>query len=479
MTILDSPDSGRLARRSLLLLGPAGLVLAGCHVQASPIKTELDFTIESLLSTTPFYVAHRGSGDNWTEHTALAYASSINIGSKAIEVSVHATSDGVLVCHHDESLLRMTGQDLKIGEQTYNTISGILNDAREWLGPSTGLEAIPRLKDVLDAHANRRTIFIEDKQGTNTKALLDLMDTYEKSTSHFVWKQPAGLKSYVDVRARGYKTWGYFLNDSGNQFEKYALRHDFLGIYHLASDRDIQKLVGYGKPTICWEVHTRWMRDRLLDLGVQGMMCSNIPYVRTELSISDSDTFSSGRRNAGDLPSILQWKFQPTILPTIASVSLADDEDQGYSMGSMCPVNGEKFELDFTIRWTRQPDAGMECGVAFGQQSDRPYIPSDTGPAGYQLLFRADGTFTLSRRADGEDAGEVISVVKTPVPLVGTHVPISISVDGGSIRFARRDISGASGESTDTSYRGGYFSLLKNYHGRTAVEFSGLKVRQG
>lgn len=479
MTTFEGMGGVALTRRKFLLLCPAALVLAGCRGPAVPPETESDFTIEGLISTTPFYIAHRGSGDNWTEHTAHAYSSAVRVGAKAIEISVHATSDGVLVCHHDESLLRMTGKDVKIREQTFKDLTGILNDAREWLGPSTALEPIPRLKEVLDAHAGKRVIFIEDKQGTNTKVILDLMDTYSLSTSHFVWKQPASLKSYVEARARGYKTWGYFLDNSGNQFKNYAARHDFLGIYHLASDKDIQELVGYGKPTICWEVHTRWMRDRLLKLGVHGMMCSNIIYVRTLLPLSYSDGFSSGTRSAGDLPSILQWKFQPKISPSTASLSMADDEDQSYSMGSMCPIPGEQFGLDFTVCWPQRAEKTLECGVAFGLTSDKPYLPSEPGPAGYLLLLRADGTLTLTSRGEGDDVGKVLLVVQTPAPMDSARVPLNITVSAHSLRIARLDTPQGSGECVESTYRGGYFSLVKNYHGRTPVEFSALKVSHG
>ena len=67
------------------------------------------FTVASLLAAPSFFVAHRGSGDNWPEHTMRAYKGSAAAGLKAIEVSVSATSDGVLVCHHDLNTQRVTG----------------------------------------------------------------------------------------------------------------------------------------------------------------------------------------------------------------------------------------------------------------------------------------------------------------------------------------------------------------------------------
>jgi len=259
-------------------------------------------TLTDLMSTTPFYIAHRGSGDNWTEHTAEAYAQAIQNGAKAIEVSVSATSDGVLVCHHDLSTERMTGRNLQISEVTFEELGALRNDSRSWIGPKAPLAPIPRLKDVLDAHAATTVIFLEDKQGTNTAALLDLMDSYPDSKEHFVWKQTAGGKHLAEAKKRGYKAWGYFVDDVQIRFADFAERFDYLGIYHGASDNEIKALARYGKPVICWEIHTRWMRERVLALGVTGLMCSNYPYASGSTPVSTRDDFASGVRASGDLP---------------------------------------------------------------------------------------------------------------------------------------------------------------------------------
>lgn len=471
------PGQGRLNRRSFLFLAPAVALLAGCNSHSADPQKQKNYSIDSLLGTTPFYIAHRGSGDNWTEHSELAYSSSIEADVKSIEVSVQATSDGIFICHHDTNLLRMTGQDLEIKEHTYATIATVMNDSRQWLGPNTALEPIPLLKSVLDAYATSHVIFIEDKQGTNTKTLLDLMDSYKESTSHFVWKQSAGLKSYMEAHARGYKTWGYFIDNSNRQFEKYAPHHDYLGIYHLAADEDIRSLVGYGKPTICWEVHTRWTRDRLLKLGIHGLMCSNILYVRTGKPRNNSDTFSSGIRNAGDLPSNLNWKFQPPINPKDASISLADGEDLSYCMGSLCPVEQKSYALDFRMRWPQLITKAMESGIAFGQLTDEPYLPSTPGISGYHLMMASDGSMTLSRRSDGESNSSVVAVLSTPQPRLSAWVSVRVTVTPTSIEFTRQDVEGFTKKVADAKYRGGYFSLVKDYHGTMPTEFSSLSVQ--
>ena len=469
----QSPE--HVSRRTFLIASSSGLVLASCSANDAVPERAPIHTVDSLTGTTPFYIAHRGSGDNWTEHTKVAYDSSRAAGARAIEVSVHSTSDGVLVCHHDANLSRLTGVDKDIENMTYAELAEFRVDARQWLGPSAAPQPIPKLSDVLDACAATHVVFLEDKQGTNTKVLLDLMDTYPDSTGHFVWKQDAGVKTFEDAQARGYKTWGYFVDGADKKFEKYAARHDFVGIYHLAADADIQRLVGFGRPTICWEVHTRSRRDSLLGLGVRGMMCPNIPYVMTDVPAATADTFATGLRAAGDLPSTLGWAFQPLISPREATVTLADDVDQSYSLGSMCPIAGDEYSIEFQMCWPTRVPSSVQAGLAFGLTSDSPYQPLEPGPAGYHLLLDDKGELRLyARRESG--ATESLGVLRTAPPVPGSWISLRISVESSRITFSRPDAEEAKVSVTAAEHRGGYFTLCKAYKGKVPISFRGIKV---
>lgn len=468
----------RFSRREFLIASTTTVALAGCGVDTAAQVPRNNFTIDSLIGTSPFYIAHRGSGDNWPEHTALAYSSAIEFGVKAIEISVCATSDGVLVCHHDTNTLQLTGHDLEISKQTYAVISELRNDARQWLGPASLPQPISKLEDVLDAYAGTHVIFIEDKQATNTKSLLDLMDRYPDSTSHFVWKQPASSTTRVEAAARGYKTWGYFLNGSSATYTKYAPNFDFLGLYHAATDAEVTALQVFGKPVIVWEVHTRWMRDRLLALGVRGLMCSNIPYVTNDVPLSKSDAFASGIRSAGDLPWTINWKLQPKIQPGSSSSRLDDGSDFSYSMGSLCPVSADAYSIDFEVRWAGViPQEGGWVGVAFCLRDDRPYLPNVPGASGgYHLLINEAGRVELYRR-DADGARSVlIASSETAAPHDGQWMKFSVNVTSGGIRCSRLDNGQQAIAVADTKYRGGYFMLCKAHDGEQPVEFRSISV---
>lgn len=408
-----------------------------------------------------------------------AYSESANLGIPAIEVSVNSTLDGVLVCHHDQSALRVTGRDSKIAELSYAELNALKVDARPWLGPATSLEPIPKLRDVLDRFAASHVIFIEDKQGTNTGVLLDLMDSYPSSTEHFIWKQSAPALQVAAAAKRGYKTWGYFVPDAVPRLDELAARFDYLGVHHTADDATIESVVAYGKPVICWEVHTRAARDRVTRLGVQGLMCSNVPYVISE-SPEPRDQFASGSRAAGDLPWNLDqgWDSQPAIDPVSASVVLDQNQNFSYRLGSMGPVTNEIHSLTFEMCWPQElPSEQLHAGIAFGQQNDTPYrvlVPSLVG--GYHLIIRPGGELVLYRRDPGNPAGTRLQSIVTAPVRAGDWMQFKIQVTPPSVTFSRLDGAGWSGVTMDREYRGGYFSLCKGYADPVPVQFRAIAV---
>lgn len=62
----------------------------------------------ALDTTGPFGIAHRGSRVLWPENTMVAFAGATDLGFEWLETDLHLTSDGVLVCFHDDTLDRTT-----------------------------------------------------------------------------------------------------------------------------------------------------------------------------------------------------------------------------------------------------------------------------------------------------------------------------------------------------------------------------------
>lgn len=117
--------------------------------------------------------AHRGVHDEYPENSIQAFQKAIDM-NLAIELDIHLSKDNQIVVFHDDSLLRMTGENEFIKFLTYNEISQYkLNDTQF---------TIPLLKDVLDLVKGKVPILIEIKTNNNMKKLVpklkELLDEY-------------------------------------------------------------------------------------------------------------------------------------------------------------------------------------------------------------------------------------------------------------------------------------------------------------
>ena len=479
-----APGSG-LSRRNVLFLAGAGagLLATGCApgARVTPPAANSIATVEDLLTREPFYAAHRGSQDNWTEHTAEAYRRAVEAGAPALEISVHRTSDNVFVCHHDPNTLRMTGVDKEISRSTYDELLELSNNAKPWLGPNSAGAPLPRLTDVLDQYAASCVIFLEDKASGDPDDLLGIMEGYPEPDRHFIWKQSGTARQHAAVKDRGYLTWGYFAEDETDALTaQLAGEFDLVGLHWSASDDAVKAAVEYGKPVVSWDIHTRSERDRMVRLGVRGIICANIPYVTSEAPSAGADSFAAGIRAPGDLPYALAWTHQPVIQPATASIRLEHPVKSSYCMGSMCPLDGEKgYTISFEMRWPdKLPQDAGHAGLAFGQDSDAPYRvrePSRSG--GYHFVQRTDGTLELFGRQAGQISGYDLGRVATAPPVSGEWMRYEVRVTPESVSVSRVD--GGPGQdwtvtSEDNTYRGGYFFLCRNHDAPPAVEFRSI-----
>lgn len=112
--------------------------------------------------------AHRGlwntnepGENNRPENSLTAFRAAVEKGY-GIELDVHLTKDGHLVVHHDDSLKRLTGVDIRIAEST-------LEEIRACKLPNG--EPIPTYDEVLETVAGRIPMIVEVKVENNADAL--------------------------------------------------------------------------------------------------------------------------------------------------------------------------------------------------------------------------------------------------------------------------------------------------------------------
>ncbi|MBR2822051.1 MAG: glycerophosphoryl diester phosphodiesterase membrane domain-containing protein [Clostridiales bacterium] len=95
----------------------------------------------------PLVCAHRGDNINAPENTMEAFELAASESLEWIELDVHQTSDGVIVCNHDSTIQRVSGQNLAIREHTFEELKKC--EYGSWMPGNYEHVTIPTLEEVL------------------------------------------------------------------------------------------------------------------------------------------------------------------------------------------------------------------------------------------------------------------------------------------------------------------------------------------
>lgn len=105
----------------------------------------------------PEAIAHRGVRDRYPENSLPAFVAALDAGADAIELDAHATSDGVVVVHHDPVLPASSASPL-----AGRAIAGLDYAELAEFELSPGV-ALPTLEEILTAVTPRAKVYIEIK----------------------------------------------------------------------------------------------------------------------------------------------------------------------------------------------------------------------------------------------------------------------------------------------------------------------------
>jgi len=103
----------------------------------------------------PLHICHRGGAGLYPENTMFAFEQAVQVHrTDMLELDVHATSDGVVVVAHDETLDRCTNGAGPLVAHDFSSLSKF-DAAHHTSFKGRGI-AIPRFEDVLTAFPNLR-----------------------------------------------------------------------------------------------------------------------------------------------------------------------------------------------------------------------------------------------------------------------------------------------------------------------------------
>jgi len=202
----------------------------------------------------------------------LAFASAVGIGYRYLETDVHVTSDGVLVAFHDDILDLVTDRTGPIAECPWSE----LRQAR------VQGEPIPLLEDVLGTWPEAR-VNIDAKSDAAVPAVAEVLD---RTSAHarvcigsFVDRRVERLRELTGGRVCTWMGRGQILRLRlaslglpGTAFAPCAqvpVRH---GRWPVVDRRFVDAAHRRGVAVQVWTIDDRAEMERLLDLGVDGIL---------------------------------------------------------------------------------------------------------------------------------------------------------------------------------------------------------------
>lgn len=118
----------------------------------------------------PSIIAHRGASREFRENTLPAFEKALELGAEGIELDVHATSDGIVVVHHDADIRP------GVGARASGTRAIAELSMRELNSLSAGEETrVPSLEEVLTLVGDRADVYVELKGSGIERPVVDVV----------------------------------------------------------------------------------------------------------------------------------------------------------------------------------------------------------------------------------------------------------------------------------------------------------------
>jgi glycerophosphoryl diester phosphodiesterase len=234
----------------------------------------------------PLAIAHRGA-DTAAENSMAAFESVVALGYRYLETDVRATADGVLLAFHDATLDRVTDRAGRIAELPYEQV------ARARIG---GTEPIPLLADVLDAWPDVR-LNVDVKAAPAVGPLIEVLrrtkavdrvcvGSFSDVRLGAVRKAlgpdlctALGPREAIRLRLSSYRAG----NGIHPQVAGCAQVPARIGRLRVTDRRLVEAAHRRGLQVHVWTVNEEIEMNRLLDLGVDGIMTDHAALLRTVL----------------------------------------------------------------------------------------------------------------------------------------------------------------------------------------------------
>ena len=242
----------------------------------------------------PIPFAHRGGTSEYPENTMPAFEHAVALGFRYLETDVHLTADGVLVAFHDTDLLRTCGHQGEIVDMPWAEISALRVDGRapiplmrdlleRWpdvrfnidCKADPAVEALARLIEetrsidrvCIGAFSHRRLQRLRRRLG---RGLLTALSPQEVASLRLAGRLPGSSARVAQVPTAAGRSGATTSGATGAGRQLEIVTPSFVRHAHR---RDV--------PIHVWTINDEAEMNRLLDLGVDGIMTDRPEVLRS------------------------------------------------------------------------------------------------------------------------------------------------------------------------------------------------------
>jgi glycerophosphoryl diester phosphodiesterase len=233
----------------------------------------------------PIAFAHRGYARDGDENSLAAFQRAVDLGYRYVETDVRTTSDGVALAFHDNRLDRVTDGRGAVHTQPWS----VVRRAR-----IAGREPIPRLSEVLDAWP-QLCLNLDVKADAGVRPVLDaiaaasamgrvcLTGFADRRVAQLRWAAPEVVTGLGPRAVAALWTAARRGRPAPRQPGQCVQVPPRIGRLGVVDERFLDTAHAAGLVVHVWTVNDRTEMQRLLDLGVDGVMTDDAPLLRAVL----------------------------------------------------------------------------------------------------------------------------------------------------------------------------------------------------
>lgn len=432
-------------------------------------------TVDDLVW--PQIIGHRGAQAIAPENTTAGIDTTLAAGAQILELDVHLAGDGSLIINHDATLTRTHGQDVQVRD-LFAAAVPVHPIQPSLLGFPAVWEPQPmlHLDAVLARYWAAPVIWLVETKAypgapaqvweDTTRAVAATMRRWglDQATIIQSFNRGSGLVAIDEGFPAGY------IETAGNTSPAELLGQGF-GFYGMRQDApqtNIAASVASDLRTLVYTANRHVERDRLLALGVDGIVSDDPTYTALGRTPSRRDGFKAGTWPPGHLPS--------PVVPVrgeladgglvVASPVIAPGSPENYTaltVGHISPVAAPRDVTVSARVALLETDTLTRSAQIHLAASDTGYDDNDHSRVdAYNVHFRANGVIDIYKAQDG--VGTLLASGTGPAPVVDPDAPtemeVQVTIDSTGVSARRTDVSPVVEVSAaDTALTPGYIGI--------------------